>query len=155
VAELTALDRLEIMELQSIYAWGVDGKDSSVFRFAFTEDFVGKMSWGEVNGLDFWMRFVDLFHSPFDATQHHIANHWLRLDGDEVDYRSYKLTHLVAKGCPGGDFHLSGGYVLDRVVRTDDGWRIQSRDQRTFFVIGNPKVVELGLEAAAPLLGHP
>ena len=35
--ELSALDRLEIIELQSIYAWGIDGRDSSVFARAFSD----------------------------------------------------------------------------------------------------------------------
>ena len=38
MTELTVLDRLEIIELQSIYAWGIDGKDGSLFAHAFTED---------------------------------------------------------------------------------------------------------------------
>lgn len=150
--ELTAVDRLEIIELQSIYAWGIDGKDSSVFPLAFTDDIETDYGYvGKHRGLEFFTRFMDGFHAPFDATQHLISNHWLTVEGDEVIYRSYVVANLVCKGTPGGDHLSGGGYYVDRVVSTDAGWRIRARDVSNMWRTGNVGILDVGKEAVADL----
>jgi hypothetical protein len=152
VLSLTALDRLEIIELQSIYAWGIDKKDGSVFRLAFSDDIetdYGHL--GRMRGLDFFTRWMDAFHAPFDATQHLIANFWVLPDGDEVLLRSYVIATLVCRGTPGGDELRGGGHYVDRVVRTDAGWRIRSRQVTNFWRDGNLEIFEAGKRAVAGL----
>jgi hypothetical protein len=150
--ELTALDRLDIIELQSIYAWGIDMKEGSKFALAFAEDIetdYGHL--GRMKGLDFFTRWMDTFHAPFDATQHLISNHWLTVEGDEVVYRSYVIANMVCKGAPGGDHMGGGGWYQDRVVRTDAGWRIRSRDVKNIWRTGNVGILEIGKQAVASL----
>jgi len=150
VIELTPLDRLEIIELQSIYAWGIDGKDGSLFAQAFTEDIetdYGHL--GKMQGLDFFTRWMDAFHSPFDTTHHLIANPWVAVEGDGVVFRSYVIANMVCKGCPGGDLLSGGGHYVDRVVRTDAGWRIRSREVTNHWRSGNLEIFEVGKEALA------
>ena len=150
--ELSALDRLEIIELQSIYAWGIDGKDSSVFPQAFADDI--ETDYGDVGhqkGLDFFCRWMHTFHAPFDATQHLISNHALTVEGDEVLYRSYVIANMVCKGTPGGE-HLSGGaYYVDRVVRRDAGWRIRARTVQGLWHAGNVGILDVGKRAVEHL----
>lgn len=148
--ELTAADRLEIMELQSIYAWGIDGRDGARFALAFSDDVEAQYTnLGSMRGLDFFTHWMNTFHTPFDATHHLISNFWLRVDGDEVIMRSYVIAHILKRGCPGGDIFNGGGYYTDRVVRTDQGWRIRSREVVNFWRGGNPAVIELGREAVS------
>ena len=152
MTELTARDRLEIVELQSIYAWGIDMKDGSVFGQAFAEDIetdYGHL--GKMKGIDFFTRWMDAFHAPFDSTQHLISNHWLIPDGDEVVYRSYVIANMVCKGAPGGDHLSGGGWYRDQVVRTDAGWRIGSREVTNMWRTGNVRILDLGKEAVAHL----
>jgi hypothetical protein len=148
--ELTALDRLEIIELQSIYAWGIDGRDGASFALAFSDDVEAQYTkLGTMRGLEFFTNWMNAFHAPFDATQHLISNHWLRVDGDEVVMRSYVIAHILKRGCPGGDIFNGGGYYTDRVVRTDAGWRIRARAVVNFWRGGNPDVIALGREAVS------
>ena len=150
--ELTALDRLELMELQSIYAWAIDGKDGEQLALAFAENLEAEYTnLGRMQGLGLFIRWMDAFHRPFDATQHLISNFRFAGDGDELVMRSYVIAHLVKKGHPGGDIFNGGGYYVDRAVRTDAGWRIRSRDVVSFWRGGNPTVIELGEEAVANL----
>jgi hypothetical protein len=148
--ELTALDRLQIMELQSIYAWGIDGRHGASFARAFSDGVEAQYTnLGTMRGLDFFTHWMDTFHAPFDTTQHLISNHWLSVDGDEVVMRSYVIAHILKRGCPGGDIFNGGGYYTDRVTRTEAGWRIRSRDVVNFWRGGNPGVIELGREAVS------
>jgi hypothetical protein len=57
----------------------------------------------------------------------------------------------MAKGTPGGDLVSSGSRYVDRVVRTDDGWRIASREMRNIWRGGNLRVLELGRAAVGEL----
>jgi hypothetical protein len=149
---LTASDRLEIVELQSIYAWGVDGKDGSQFALVFTDDITTSYSLlGQIQGLDVFTRLLNAFHAPFDATQHSISNHRLSVDDNEVVYQSYFIATIVCSGTPGGDMFVGGGYYVDRVVRTDSGWRIRSREATNTWRTGNPRVLDVGKQAIASL----
>jgi hypothetical protein len=148
--ELTERDRIEIVELQSIYAWAIDAKDSGLFALVFTDDVEARYPAAEpIRGLEAFTRYMDAFHEPLDGTQHLIANHWLVPDEDAVAYRSYVVATMIAKGCPGGDVFRGGGYYVDRVVPTDAGWRIASRDVRNIWRDGNQNVLAIGREATA------
>jgi hypothetical protein len=150
--ELTALDRLEIIELQSIYAWGIDMKDGSLFARAFTDDVEAEYPlFGRLKGLDFFTKWQTDFNAVFEATQHLISNHRLEVDGDEVVYRSYVIATMFCPGTPGGDQLTGGGHYVDRVVRTDAGWRIRSRDVVNFWRTGNMALFDVGSRAVAHL----
>jgi hypothetical protein len=154
--ELTALDRLEIIELQSAYAWAIDGRASEDFARVFTPDVDANYSeFVRLSGVDSVARWMEAFHAPFDSSQHLISNHWLEVDGDEVVYRSYVQVRLMLRGHPGGDLLSSGAYYLDRVTRADSGWRISSREVRNMWRAGNLELIELGRKAAgdSELLG--
>jgi hypothetical protein len=152
MVELTERDRLEIVELQSIYAWAIDAKEGELFARVFTEDVEAQYPAAEpIRGLEAFTGYMEAFHEPLDATQHLIANHWLVPDGEAVTYRSYVVVTMIARDCPGGDVFRGGGYYIDRAVRTDDGWRIATRDVRNIWRGGNQSVIALGREAIARL----
>lgn len=152
MTQLSALDRLEIMELQSRYAWAIDGHATEEFARVFTADadanyaeFV-RLTGGEALG-----RWMEAFHAPLDSSQHLISNHWIAVDGSEIVYRSYVQVRLMLRGHPGGDLLNTGAYYLDRVVRTDCGWRISAREVRNMWRGGNAELIELGRRAVADL----
>jgi hypothetical protein len=61
-------------------------------------------------------------------TQHLVTNRRVTLDGDTATSRSYFFNPL---GLPdtkrGMILYFDGGYYNDRLVRTEDGWRISQR----------------------------
>jgi hypothetical protein len=149
---LTDRDRLDIIELQSIYAWAIDGREPDLFARVFTEDVEAIYPSAEpIRGLAAITEYMDAFHAPLDATHHLIANPWLEAGADAVTFRSYVLATMISAGCPGGDEFSGGGYYVDRVVPTDAGWRISRRDVRNFWRAGNPQVIGLGRDAVAGL----
>ena len=150
--ELTPQDRLDIIELQSFYAYGIDHKESHLISKAFTDDIELEYPlFGKLKGLEFLTRWLEVFHSPFDSTQHFIGNHLLEVDGDEVRYRSYVIANMHLDGAPGGDHMSGGGWYDDRVVRTDAGWRIRDRNVTNWWRTGNVGLLEIGREATKPL----
>jgi hypothetical protein len=82
---LTALGRLEIYELQSIYAWAIDSHAPHEFARVFTSDveanYVGYI---KLTGLDNLARWMQTFHASYDGVQHIISNHWLTAESAAV-----------------------------------------------------------------------
>lgn len=151
MSQLSALDRLEIMQLQSIYGWGIDGRcEATEFPRAFAPDVeVVHSEFFRITGVDRLAAWMSAFHAPFDSTQHLISNHWIEADGDVVTHRSYVQVAIMKRGHPGGDLLSTGAYYQDRVVRTDVGWRIAARSLRNMWRGGNHDLIEMGKTAAA------
>lgn len=148
--ELTPADRLDIIELQSIYAWALDTKDRELFARAFTDDFEALYPGGTpIRGRDAFVDFTLAVHERHDATQHMIANCWLMpTEDDAVIMRSYVILSVLWKGCPGGDLFQGGAYYVDRVVRTDAGWRIATRTAHRAWQNGNMEILLQGRREA-------
>ena len=143
--ELTAADRLDIIELQSIYAWALDHRDPDLFARAFAEDVEVSYPGGVMlQGRETFVRFVLSFHEAHDATHHFIANHWLSPQDDAVEMRSYVILSVLWAGTPGGDLFQGGAQYVDRVVRTGEGWRIASRIATNVWKRGNQEILESG-----------
>lgn len=146
--ELTALDRLDIVELQSLYAWAIDNKEGDLFAVMFTVDVDARYpGLARLRGLDSFTRWMNAFHADFDATQHLVSNPSVALDGDDVVLRTYIQARLMRRDSPDGDHCTGGGYYLDRVVRTAAGWRIRSRHVFGRWQEGNVGLIRYGLAA--------
>src|SRR3954469_29920 len=72
VGAVDPADQLAFEELNNRYTAGIDKKDSTLFRSAFTEDCF--MSFGDLvgpfEGIDALDSFISYFHAPLDALQH-------------------------------------------------------------------------------------
>ena len=78
---------------------------------------------------------------PLDDSQHLVATHQVRVDGDEATCRCYLQAQHVRAGVEGGDTFLFAGRYEDRFERTSDGWRIRHRTIVRMWTDGNPAVV--------------
>jgi hypothetical protein len=146
--QLTGDDRLEIVELQSRFAWGLDGKDAKQFDLVFADDVEAQISTlMQLSGRKSLSRWLSAFHAPYDATQHLFSNFLITVDDQGPLLRSYVLARLVLKGHPGGDSFSSGGYYLDRLVRSDLGWRVRSREIVNLWRDGNVGLLDVGMHA--------
>ena len=125
-------DRLEIEDLLTRYATGVDRKDWDLWESCFTPDAVidysafGGAS-GGVKEVRAWLAEV---MTRFAATQHLVTNRDIRLDGERATCRSGFYNPMAVR--TGDDQRLlffDGGYYCDELVRTPDGWRISKRTE--------------------------
>lgn len=119
----------QVSEVLVRYATGIDQRDWATFRTCFTPDVVadyGDMGvWHGVDEIAEWMEHT---HAPMGHTLHCITNVVVRpgADADEVLARSYVQVVLVFDADRGSGVRADGTYD-DRLVRTDEGWRIAQR----------------------------
>jgi SnoaL-like domain len=150
---LTVQDRLDILELQSIYAWGVDRREPELFDRVFTEDVeVRYPAEVAIHGREMFARFVLTYHELHDSTQHLIANQWLEPGSDAVVMRSYVILSVLWAGTRGGDLFQAGAYYVDRVVKSGAGWRIARREATNVWSGGNQEILLAGRRDAKAAL---
>ena len=74
----------------------------------------------------------------FDATQHMISNHQITIDGDEATAVAYvRATHKL-----GDEMWVVGGYYVDELVRTDEGWKLKAIQYNALYEEGDRSLVE-------------
>jgi hypothetical protein len=137
-------DRDEIVELINLYALAVDTQRWDLFDRVFAPDcdadYGTSAHWTDLAG--FKADFAS-FHAPFDATQHMMMNHQVRVAGDAAASLTYGSWRLVRLAAPGLSPLWDGtGWYDDAWVRTGEGWRIARRVCRVIWFTGNEAVKE-------------
>lgn len=135
-------DRRSIDDVLYRYAHALDGRDWDLLRTCFTEDAVADyLELGGLNeGREAIVSLCDGVLSGLDASQHLIGSPAAQVDGDTATATCYLQAQHVFRGAPGGDHYLVGGTYVDRLVRTQDGWRIEHRTLQGVWFEGNPGV---------------
>jgi 3-phenylpropionate/cinnamic acid dioxygenase small subunit len=129
-------DRIEIDDLLTRYATALDAKDWDLWSSCFTADaHVDYTAAGGPQGpVAEVRRWLEEVMARFPMTQHLAVNRAVQLDGDRATARSCLLNPM---GLPDAEKRLllffDGGYYRDRLVRTDDGWRIAERVEEPTF----------------------
>ena len=137
-----------MIELQNVYAWGIDGKDAGQFRNVFTDDVDAQYTTlMRMQGREQLSLWLETFHAPYDGTQHLFTNFAFTSDDDGVLMRSYVVANLFVHAYPGGENFVSHGYYLDRVVQAEDGWRVRSRQIINLWREGNVGLLDVGQQA--------
>ena len=129
-------DRQAIIDLTIAYAWALDTRRwddlDDVFVPDATADLVRPLS-----GVAAIKDRVRAALEPLDASQHLVATHQVRVDGDEASCRCYlQAQHVVADEC-----FMVGGRYEDRLVRTPAGWRIAHRTLVMMWTQGDPAIM--------------
>jgi len=132
VWQLTALDRLEIQELYSRYAWGIDTADLPLALSTFTQDAWFDHLWqGRVQGHE---AIAENLTSLWYDRQHwwlgrqHLMNHFImdpRGDEGEADVRCF-FQILQFNVDYGTNFVFGIGTRIDHVTKKEGVWRFQS-----------------------------
>ena len=74
----------------------------------------------------------------FDATQHMITNHQITVNGNRATVVAYvRATHKL-----GDAMWVVGGYYVDELVRTDNGWKLQAIQYNALYEEGDRSLVE-------------
>jgi ketosteroid isomerase-like protein len=122
------LDKLEISEVLTRYARGIDRRDWDLVRSCYHEDAIDDhgMYSGDVEGFIAW---VAERHSGIEQSMHFLGNTVIELDGDVAFAETYLTTyaHETRPGSPTQYAH-SGCRYVDRLERRDQGpWKLAER----------------------------
>ena len=136
-------ERDEIVELINRYALAVDAQRWALFDTIFTSDCIADFgSSAHWTDLATFKSDFAAFHASFDATQHLMMNHQVRIAGDRARSLTYGSWRLVRRAAEGGPLWDGSGWYDDAWVRLGDGWRIAHRVCRVIWFTGNDKVRE-------------
>jgi hypothetical protein len=140
-------DHEDIIGRINLYGFAVDTQRWDLFDDVFSDyvdaDFGGSAHWTNLAG--FKADFA-AFHAPFDATQHVMTNHQVRVLGDHAHsfaYGAWRLIrHAAVNSAQDGPLWDGTGWYDDEWVRTHAGWRIRKRVCRVVWSTGNDRVKE-------------
>ena len=132
-------DRLEIQDLMVRYARAIDTQDYTLLDTCFVPDaHVDYTQSGGTKGAYPEVReWLKKALAPFAATMHLVGNTTLELDGDKADSRTYVINPMGFPN-PDGSLHMFtvGAHYVDKLVRTDEGWRIAERIEEAVYMDG-------------------
>lgn len=120
-------DHHDIVQLTHNYCWALDTGDWQALHDVFTPDVVADLGVGGQNGINEVIARVSSALGKLDDSQHIVATHQIRIDGDSATCRCYLHAQHIKRDTPGGDHYIVGARYEDRCVRTADGWRIAER----------------------------
>jgi hypothetical protein len=133
------VDRAAIVDLTHRYCWALDTKDFEALDGVFDPDANGDLL-EDVRGRDAIKARIRRALEPLEQTQHLVANHMVRVEGDRAWCRCYLQSQHVRKAAEGGPNFIIAGRYEDELKRTPDGWRIVFRKLTVMWTDGNPRV---------------
>lgn len=125
-------DRLEIQDLFARYSFAIDDRDWDALDTVFTPDAVIDYTEtggarGTVGQIKAWLPVA---MERFPRFQHMVATTKLELDGDTATSRTILFNPMVYRQDDGGEqVFFIGLWYRDRLVRTEQGWRIAERHE--------------------------
>jgi len=128
-------DRIEIDDLLTRYATGLDAKDWDLWSACFTTDaFIDYTAAGGIKGtLPAVRQWLAQVMAGFPVTQHLVTNKAVDIDGDTATCRSCLFNPMGVSDDDSVMFFFEGGYYRDKLVRTAAGWRIAERIEEPTF----------------------
>jgi hypothetical protein len=124
---LTLRDEQEIIALLIRYATGIDRRDWSLFQSCFTQDArTDYGTFGQWASAAQLTAFMQQAHAAVGHTLHRLSNFAIAAQGEGAVARSY-VDALLMPGSAGGDVRRGIGYYDDELVKTTQGWRIETR----------------------------
>ena len=144
VARLVA-DSKELADKVGLWCRIVDTRDLARMPEVFSRDVRWDYGKGTVDqGLDVVVKRIDAHLSSAGlcgATQHHLANPRIDVNGDRAETEAYFFAAHAGTGELEGKTLLQWGNYLDRWQRRPDGWRIVERIYRIDISDGPMEIV--------------
>ncbi|MBW2267012.1 MAG: nuclear transport factor 2 family protein [Deltaproteobacteria bacterium] len=132
-------DRIEIQDLFTRYTRAIDTQDWNLLDSIFTADaHIDYTAAGGIKGAYPEIReWLGKAIASFSYTMHFTGNSTVELDGDTARSRTYCINPMGFTNSDGST-HVFTVYVhyVDRLVRTDFGWRIAERTEEDLFMDG-------------------
>jgi len=130
-------DKDEIIELTVAYCWALDTRQYDELSGVFLPDATAELG-RSLHGIEAIKGRVAEALDPLDASQHMVATHQVKIDGDRATGRTY----LQAQHIKAGALFMVGGRYDDRFVRTSAGWRIEHRELTVLWTDGDAAVLQ-------------
>jgi hypothetical protein len=150
-------DRLDIAEVMTRYASGIDTRSVEILRGCFADEVeIQASSAGRLNevfeqtgfarglktGREQWVRMLVEGMSVMPVTQHMISNNLIELGGDEAQLTCYmRAMHFAGTQFPGSPPYEVGGFYRHSMVRTAGGWKIRKWTLTCTWETGDASVV--------------
>ncbi len=132
-------DRIEIDDLLTRYTVAIDTKDWKLLDTCFLPD--AQLDYTQTGGIQGAYpevrEWLEKALAAFPMTVHYISNSTVTLEGDRAKARTYVINPMGFPN-PDGSLHIFtvGGYYVDELTRTADGWRIATRMEEQAFMDG-------------------
>lgn len=138
-------DRIEIDDLLTRYATGVDRKDWDLWESCFTAD--AQIDYtafgGEKGGVKEIRMWLEKTMAGFPMTQHLVINREITIDGDSATGRSgFYNPMAVPNGDKPAKLFFCGGWYHDEFIRTESGWKIHQRSEEFGYNTMTQKVIQ-------------
>ncbi|MCR4466621.1 nuclear transport factor 2 family protein [Burkholderia sp. SCN-KJ] len=140
------IDRLEIQDLLTRYCHAVDRRDWNELERLFADNAMLDYAafGGPVGDRADIARYLKQATSAMRGTQHTISTSLLVVDGNAATARTAGQVMMITADASGDDrVCFVGLWYRDLLVRTECGWRIQSRMQERSWTQNAPPVAAL------------
>jgi hypothetical protein len=150
-------DRIELTELLSRFATGLDTCDWAMYRSAFTDEFeLDYSSWRPEHvgprRADDWVERATRLFPGLTASRHALSNLLIAFDADDPDAATVSANvcadHVLVQDGTTELFTLNGRYD-DRCLRTEQGWRITGKRLTVLWSTGDRNVLTRAAERVA------
>jgi hypothetical protein len=134
-------DRIEIQDVLVRYSHCIDTRDWDGLDDVFTPDaFIDYSALGGSKGtLKETKEFLARAMVMFKSFQHMISNLVVEIDGDQATARSICHNPMVMDREGKEHVFICGLWYVDKLVRTDAGWRIAERVEERCYVENQPE----------------
>jgi hypothetical protein len=119
------LDRIEIEDVLHRYCRGIDRCDEKILRSVYHEGAVDDHGVFKGDASDFAAFILPILEGNYEATQHHLTNIRIELNGDSARAETYYVAFHRSDSQHA--LEQSGGRYLDRFERRDGRWAIVDR----------------------------
>ena len=122
-------DRFEIQDLLADYCHAIDSRDFAALDAIFTsEAFIDYTAVGGAKGdLAATKEYLARALAKFSGMQHMLGLPQIRIDGDSASARTICFNPMVMDKDGKPHVFFVGIWYVDKLVRTDEGWRISHR----------------------------
>ena len=132
-------DREQIRDLLTLYCTAVDSKNYKLLDSCFTKAAKLDLSGlgGPVGSYAEFRQWLEQSLKYLDSMQHSITNTVFDIDGDSARAKTmFANINLMNK--PDGSSHVFtvGGYYVDELVYTNEGWKINQRVEKLCYFDG-------------------
>ncbi|MDA8707753.1 nuclear transport factor 2 family protein [Hellea sp.] len=134
-------DRLEIQDLLAVYCEAIDGRDWDALDDIFTAD--ATIDYTEAGGakgnLTDTKAYLAKALKPFAGMQHMLGLPVIKIEGDKAKARTTTFNPMVIEQDGKPHIFFVGLWYCDELIRTEQGWRIQSRREEVSYFHNLPE----------------
>jgi len=134
-------DRADIVAVTHDYCWALDRNEWHELDDIFLVDATAQLGSHTCADRKAIKQVCSSSLGPLDDSQHIVATHQIRLQGDTATSRCYLHAQHIREVQDGSSLYVVAGRYEDELVRTARGWRIKHRTLAVMWTQGNVDVV--------------